>query len=126
MPDPRTLAWEWMLQRLEGFSTKGSEPVTMIHDEGDNSLIRKAPSQANCQLSRRQRNAQPARREAPHAHFPPGPAPPFDPAQLPRAKDNALRLRLGIPDTGAKRRNRNDSGARRYERTLPCSRSSRS
>lgn len=40
--DPRDVAWGWMLQRLERFSTKGTTPLLIVHDEGDTLLVRKA------------------------------------------------------------------------------------
>jgi hypothetical protein len=44
--DPREVGWEWMLQRLERFSTKGTTPLLIVHDEGDTLLIRKAARKA--------------------------------------------------------------------------------
>jgi hypothetical protein len=44
--DPRILAWERLIQRLERFSTKGTSPLMLIHDEGDASLIRSAMRKA--------------------------------------------------------------------------------
>ncbi len=44
--DPRGVAWEWMLQRLERFSTKGDTPLLLLHDEGEAMLIRKATRRA--------------------------------------------------------------------------------
>jgi len=44
--DPRSVAWEWLLQRLERFSTKGDHPLLLIHDEGDNAFIRGATRKA--------------------------------------------------------------------------------
>jgi Protein of unknown function (DUF3800) len=38
--DPRLRTWEFMLQRLERFSTKSVEPVLIIHDEGEGHLIK--------------------------------------------------------------------------------------
>jgi len=38
--DPRTIAWEFTLQRLERLSTKSGEPVLIMHDEGDSVAIR--------------------------------------------------------------------------------------
>jgi hypothetical protein len=38
--DPRLKAWEFMLQRLERFSTKSNVPVLVVHDEGESHLIR--------------------------------------------------------------------------------------
>lgn len=46
LTDPRQIAWDWMLQRLERFSTKGTTPLLLIHDEGDSLLIRKATRKA--------------------------------------------------------------------------------
>jgi hypothetical protein len=44
--DPRDVAWEFLIQRLERMSTKSSEPVMVVHDEGDavrvRTLVRKA------------------------------------------------------------------------------------
>lgn len=39
--DPRVLAWDYLLQRLERFSTKGQTQIAVVHDEGDHGLIRK-------------------------------------------------------------------------------------
>lgn len=39
--DPRDIAWEFTLQRLERFSTKNGVPILIVHDEGDALLIRK-------------------------------------------------------------------------------------
>ncbi len=44
--DPREMAWEWLLQRLERFSTKGTSEVLLMHDEGESLLIRKATRRA--------------------------------------------------------------------------------
>lgn len=38
--NPRDLAWEYLIQRLERMSTKANEPVMILHDEGDSSRIR--------------------------------------------------------------------------------------
>lgn len=38
--DPRAIAWEYLLQRLERMSTKGNTPVMLIHDEGEALLVR--------------------------------------------------------------------------------------
>ncbi len=40
MTAPRAKAWEFMLQRLERFTTKANEPVMLIHDEGDSPMVR--------------------------------------------------------------------------------------
>lgn len=40
------LAWEYMLQRLERFSTKGNELVLLVHDEGNALAIRKLARKA--------------------------------------------------------------------------------
>jgi hypothetical protein len=37
---PREIAWEYLLQRLERFATKGGNQVLLIHDEGDLRLVR--------------------------------------------------------------------------------------
>jgi hypothetical protein len=39
--DHRSIAWEFMLQRLERFSTKGGVPLMIVHDEGEATLVRK-------------------------------------------------------------------------------------
>lgn len=45
--DPRAIAWEYLLQRLERFTTKGpqddgnSTQITVVHDEGEAATIRK-------------------------------------------------------------------------------------
>lgn len=44
--DPREMAWEWLLQRLERFSTKGGTEVLLMHDEGESRVIRKATRRA--------------------------------------------------------------------------------
>lgn len=38
--DPRLVAWEYLLQRLERFTTKGGTEVAIFHDEGDAGLVR--------------------------------------------------------------------------------------
>src|SRR3989442_8345525 len=40
--NPRTLAWGFLLQRLERFTTKSGGHVLLVHDEGDGDFIRKA------------------------------------------------------------------------------------
>lgn len=42
----RELCWEFLLQRLERFSTKGLEPIMLVHDEGDPLMIRKLTRKA--------------------------------------------------------------------------------
>lgn len=37
---PDHVAWEYLLQRLERFTTKGGEVVLLVHDEGDPKTIR--------------------------------------------------------------------------------------
>ncbi len=44
--DPRSLAWEYLLQRLERFTTKGKTELLLSHDEGDSDFIRKAARKA--------------------------------------------------------------------------------
>jgi hypothetical protein len=44
--DPREIAWEYLLQRLERFSTKGGIPVLIMHDEGEALMIRKLARKA--------------------------------------------------------------------------------
>lgn len=44
--NPRDLAWEFLLQRLERTSTKSDEPVLLMHDEGDGLAIRKLARKA--------------------------------------------------------------------------------
>jgi hypothetical protein len=40
--DPREVAWEYLLQRLERLSTKtGNTPIVLIHDEGEAATIRR-------------------------------------------------------------------------------------
>lgn len=46
MTDPREIAWDWMLQRLERTSTKSTTPLLLIHDEGDTAFIRGAARKA--------------------------------------------------------------------------------
>lgn len=38
--DPRDVAWEYLLQRLERFTTKGSTFVSLVHDEGYGDHVR--------------------------------------------------------------------------------------
>jgi len=38
--NPRDVAWEYLIQRLERMSTKSETPVMIIHDEGDSNRIR--------------------------------------------------------------------------------------
>jgi len=38
--NPRDIAWEYLIQRLERMSTKSDTPVMVIHDEGDSKRIR--------------------------------------------------------------------------------------
>jgi hypothetical protein len=38
--NPRDVAWEYLIQRLERMSTKSDTPVMVIHDEGDSHRIR--------------------------------------------------------------------------------------
>jgi hypothetical protein len=38
--DPRDIAWEYLLQRLERFTTKNDTQTLMIHDEGDALRVR--------------------------------------------------------------------------------------
>lgn len=38
--DPRDVAWEYLLQRLERFTTKGNTEVLLVHDEGDALRVR--------------------------------------------------------------------------------------
>jgi hypothetical protein len=44
--DPRDVGWEYMLQRLERFTTKGGEEVLIMHDEGDAQRVRKLARKA--------------------------------------------------------------------------------
>jgi hypothetical protein len=37
--DPRRIAWDTLLQRLERFSTKSDEPLLIFHDEGEASAF---------------------------------------------------------------------------------------
>ena len=53
--DPRDIAWEYLFQRLERFTTKGGTHVSLAFDEGEGVLVRK--------LARKARRA--AAREAP-------------------------------------------------------------
>src|SRR6266542_226301 len=39
--DPRHVAWEYLIQRLERFTTKGGTHLTLIHDEGYAAEVRK-------------------------------------------------------------------------------------
>jgi len=38
--DPREIAWEFLLQRLERFTTKTGTQAMLIHDEGEGGIIR--------------------------------------------------------------------------------------
>lgn len=38
--DPRDVAWEYLLQRLERFTTKGNTEALLVHDEGDALRVR--------------------------------------------------------------------------------------
>jgi hypothetical protein len=38
--DPREVAWEYLIQRLERFTEKGSTRALLIHDEGEGALVR--------------------------------------------------------------------------------------
>lgn len=48
--DPREVAWEYLLQRLERFSSPGGshpgEPVLVVHDEGEGAMVRKLARKA--------------------------------------------------------------------------------
>ena len=44
--DPRTVAWEWLLQRMERFTTKRGAPALLVHDEGEAALVRKLARKA--------------------------------------------------------------------------------
>jgi hypothetical protein len=44
--DPRHIAWEFLLQRLERFSTKNTVPILIMHDEGETLLIKRAVRKA--------------------------------------------------------------------------------
>lgn len=44
--EPRDVAWEYLLQRLERFTTKGKTQALLMHDEGDGNLIRKLARRA--------------------------------------------------------------------------------
>lgn len=45
-PNPRDVAWEYLLQRLERFTTKGRHDIMVVHDEGDSAAIRKLARKA--------------------------------------------------------------------------------
>lgn len=38
--DVRTIAWEYLLQRLERFTTKATTQVLILHDEGEGGIVR--------------------------------------------------------------------------------------
>ncbi len=38
--DPRDVAWEYLLQRLERYTTKNSTETVLVHDEGDERRVR--------------------------------------------------------------------------------------
>lgn len=44
--DPRQIAWDFLLQRLERFTTLGNHEVVVLHDEGESHLIRKLTRKA--------------------------------------------------------------------------------
>jgi uncharacterized protein DUF3800 len=44
--DPREVAWEYLFQRLERFTTLGSTQVFVLHDEGEAHLIRRLQRKA--------------------------------------------------------------------------------
>lgn len=44
--DPSAVAWEYMFQRLERFSTKNQTPLFIVHDEGDALRVRKLARKA--------------------------------------------------------------------------------
>lgn len=44
--NPRDIAWEFLLQRLERASTNATEPVLLIHDEGETVAVRKLARKA--------------------------------------------------------------------------------
>lgn len=50
-PDFGELAWVTMLERLERFSTKSETPLLIVHDEGDNRLVRKQVRKARRHIS---------------------------------------------------------------------------
>jgi hypothetical protein len=39
--DPKLVAWEYLLQRLERFTTKDDTDLMLLHDEGDGDFVRK-------------------------------------------------------------------------------------
>lgn len=44
--DPREVAWEYLLQRLERFSDARNTPVQLVHDEGETAAVRKLARKA--------------------------------------------------------------------------------
>jgi hypothetical protein len=44
--DARETAWEYLLQRLERFTTKGNTQVVLVHDEGEGMIVRRAARKA--------------------------------------------------------------------------------
>ena len=44
--NPRDIAWEWLLQRLERFTSKGTTHALIIHDEGEGDLVRRLARKA--------------------------------------------------------------------------------
>lgn len=44
--DPRQVAWEYLLQRLERFTTKTPTQVMLLHDEGEGRMVRAATRKA--------------------------------------------------------------------------------
>lgn len=44
--DPRDIAWDYLFNRLERRSSKLSQPIMLVHDEGENAVIRKLARRA--------------------------------------------------------------------------------
>jgi Protein of unknown function (DUF3800) len=45
-PDPRAVAWEFLLQRFERFTANPPDTLMIVHDEGDGGLARKLTRKA--------------------------------------------------------------------------------
>jgi hypothetical protein len=44
--DPRDTAWQYFLQRLERFTSKGGTQILLVHDEGEHATVRKLARRA--------------------------------------------------------------------------------
>ncbi len=46
LTDPREIAWEWLFQRIERYSTKSNTPILVLHDEGETLMVRRLARKA--------------------------------------------------------------------------------